>query len=323
MRSRLPNRGAAIALVLASCLPALAAEESTARYLDYRQVVHDTATMVRDPQAQRLARAHGLEILDLVWEDTGRFKNSSVGPNISDVTLQVQLMDPRDESFSLVCMPVIRHPNFSDRTADVPLDRVHLLVGNQDGRSLERISLRELLSHPQRYLHDPGSWPGRNRSLLALRDSHVLASAQACFMPVPRSGRAEFNPVLFNYQSSPGHPAVLTILATREGTSITVIDNQRDRFQAGDTWGQRLFFNQDGRRASFTAERLSDVIRREDAAPRDPRVAPPRPRPDPSLSCMLLIQVPLKVDRPRGGPIPLFEGTEEFDGGAPPGAKYQ
>ena len=76
---------------------------------------------------------------------------------------------------------------------------------------------------------------------------------------MPRGGDAEFNPVLFNYQSVPGDPAVLTLLATREGTSVTVIDNVRDGFQAGQTWGQRLFFNQDGERASLTghaAERL-------------------------------------------------------------------
>ena len=52
---------------------------------------------------------------------------------------------------------------------------------------------------------------GRSRtSLLAPRDTHALVSAQAAFLPVPRGGDAEFNPVLFNYQSVPGDPAVLT-----------------------------------------------------------------------------------------------------------------
>ncbi len=45
-------------------------------------------------------------------------------------------------------------------------------------------------------------------------------------------------------QSAPTNPAVLTVLATRESASVTVIDNQRDGFKAGHTWGQRLFFNQ-------------------------------------------------------------------------------
>jgi hypothetical protein len=43
--------------------------------------------------------------------------------------------------------------------------------------------------------------------------------------------------VLFNYQSRAGDPAVLAILATREGTSVTVIDNQGDAFRASRTWG--------------------------------------------------------------------------------------
>ena len=64
--------------------------------------------------------------------------------------------------------------------------------------------------------------------------------------------------MLFNYQSYAGDPAVLTILATREGTSVTIIDNKRDGFEAGRTWGQRLFFNKNGERASLTGQRLSD-----------------------------------------------------------------
>ena len=103
---------------------------------------------------------------------------------------------------------------------------------------------------------------------MAERDSHVLVSAQAAFLPVPQAGKAEFNPVIFNYQSYQGDPAVLTIVATREGTSATIIDNVRDGFQAGYSWGQRLFFNQDGERASFTGERLSDFNASGDATPR-------------------------------------------------------
>jgi hypothetical protein len=65
----------------------------------------------------------------------------------------------------------------------------------------------------------------------------VLVSAQAAFLPIPKEGEAEFNPVIFNYQSYAGDPAVLTIVATREGTSATIIDNVRDAFPAGFSWG--------------------------------------------------------------------------------------
>jgi hypothetical protein len=86
----------------------------------------------------------------------------------------------------------------------------------------------------------------------------LLVSAQAVFLPIPREGKAEFNPVLFNYQSAPGSPAVLSILITREGTSVSVIENRPEE-QSGQGMGQELYFNNKGQRASFTAERRSDV----------------------------------------------------------------
>ena len=64
--------------------------------------------------------------------------------------------------------------------------------------------------------------------------------------------------MIFNYQSARKNPAVLTLLITRQGTSLTIVDNARDTIGA-QSWGQRLFFNEDGQRAPLTAERLSDV----------------------------------------------------------------
>jgi hypothetical protein len=177
------------------------------------------------------------------------------------MTIQVQHQAPGSDSYELSCMPVIRFPNFTDLSGDISPDAFFLLVGNEKGGPLEKIALRELLGNLRAYLHDPNCWKGSRASLLAdNRDSHVLVSAQACFLPIPQESIAEFNPVLFNYQSYAGDPAVLTILATREGTSITVIDNQRDAFDAGRTWGQRLFFNQNGERASLTGQRKSEFL---------------------------------------------------------------
>lgn len=298
---------AALSLALASPAPAGPDQDRLlAEYDAYRTVIHDTVGMVRDGGARALARRHGLEIVDLTWEDTGRFKGSSVGPNISDVTIQVQQMDPRDEKFRLYCMPVIRAPNFSDRTGDVSPERFFLRVGNERGGTLRRISLAELLRNPTAYLSRPSSWHARTTSLFEpKRDTHVLVSAQACFLPVPKAGEATFNPVLFNYQSVAQDPAVLTILATREGTSITVIDNQRDRFQAGPTWGQRLFFNHGGQRASLTGRRKSDFVDTTPPVdPRDPGRKAPEAAGERGLNLVLLIQVPLKQKRPRIYPPP-------------------
>lgn len=262
-------------------------------YNEYGSVIERTKSMVRDPEASALAAERGLQILDITWEDTGRYDNSSVGPNISDMTIQVEHRDPRSGEAQLHLMPVIRYPNFSDLTADVPMQRLSVLTGNEKGKEIEPVLLAEVLEDLRSYLSEPDSWTGREQSLLAERDSHVLVSAQAAFLPIPENGEATFNPVLFNYQSYPGDPAVLTILATREGTSATVIDNQRDGFDAGRTWGQRLFFNQNRERASLTGKRISDF--RTEQSEGDTTTLPPvEVSEEEGLNMVMLIQVPLK-----------------------------
>lgn len=252
-------------------------------------VVTRTAQMTHSSEARALAKQHGLDILDLTWEDTGRYKGSCVGPNISDMTIQVAHVNgstPR-----VTCMPVIRFPNFSDKTADVSIDDVKLRVGNEKGGALKTVSLRAYLGNLRAHLSKPESWAGTETSLLAPREKEVLVSAQACFLPVPASGKAEFNPVLFNYQSYAGAPAVLAIVATREGTSATIIDNQRDGFGAGAAWGQRLFFNHGGERASFTGTRMTEFVAAGgDATDQVTSVEEAKAK---GLSCVMLIQVPL------------------------------
>jgi len=291
---------------------------------DYRETIQRAADLVWDANAQSLAAQYGLQVLNVTWEDTGRYYGSSVGPNISDVTIQVQHKNPETGQYELTLMPVIRYPNFTDLSADLSPDDFYLLVGNQNGDGLQRVSLTEYLGNFRRYLNDPDSWAGDASSLLAERDTHVLVSAQAAFLPIPQQGQAEFNPVIFNYQSVQGDPAVLVIVATREGTSATIIDNVRDAFPAGFSWGQRLFFNQNGERASFTGQRLSD-FQAEGQAATD--AAPLRAEPtrlsssqaqdeaavagESGLNMVLLIQVPLKQKNPMsfGGDV-LYESVE-------------
>ncbi len=268
-------------------------------YQQYGQVIERTKSMLRDPEAQRLAAERDLQIMDVTWEDTGRYDNSSVGPNISDMTIQVEHRDPRTGNAQLHLMPILRYPNFADLTADVPMQQLSVLTGNEQGDSVEPTLLAEVLEDLRGYLSDPDSWAGDKNSLLAERDSHVLVSAQAAFLPIPTSGEATFNPVLFNYQSYPGDPAVMTILATREGTSVTVIDNQRDGFDAGRTWGQRLFFNKDGERASLTGKRISDFRAEQQAEQNENsdgsiELPPVEVSEEAGLNMVMLIQVPLK-----------------------------
>lgn len=259
----------------------------------HAEAIARAANMVHAKEVRALARKHGLDVLDLTWEDTARYKGSCVGPNISDMTIQVAHEERGTRR--VTCMPVIRFPNFSDKTADVSIDDVFVRVGNERGKPLVRVSLRDYLRDLREYLSNPSSWTGRETSLLAPREKEVLVSAQACFLPVPRNGKAEFNPVLFNYQSYAGAPAVLAIVATREGTSATIIDNQRDGFGAGAAWGQRLFFNANGERASFTGTRLTEFVEAGgDATDSVDSVGAAH-----GLSCVMLIQVPLvQPERP-------------------------
>ncbi|MDV3349639.1 hypothetical protein QGP82_13115 [Leptothoe sp. LEGE 181152] len=276
------------------------------QFEDYRQVIERTRSMIYDQSSQTLADRWGLDILDVTWEDTGRYDNSAVGPNISDMTIQVQQQDPDTGEYSLHLMPVIRYPNFADLTGDVPIDQFYVLTGNEKGEDLERVSLEDVLENLRSYLSEPDSWAGTEKSLLADRDSHVLVSAQAAFLPIPQGDEATFNPVLFNYQSYPGDPAVLTLLVTREGTSATVIDNQRDGFDAGHTWGQRLFFNQNGERASLTGQRLSDF---QIDAGSDTELTNEQPvnidADKAGLNMVMLIQVPLKQKQPFMSAAPM------------------
>ena len=273
---------------------------SDEKYRLYHEVIQKTAVMVSDGNAQALAQKHGLQILNVTWEDTGRYKGSSVGPNISDMTIQVQQQDPVTRRYNLSCMPVIRYPNFEDLSADISPDKFYIIVGNEKGKSLKKITLKDYLQNVRKYMSVPGSWKGDRNSLLAKRDTHVLVSAQACFLPVPKKGTADFNPVIFNYQSYECDPAVLTILATREGTSMTVIDNKRDAFQAGMTWGQRLFYNQKGERASLSGKRLSDYLSDEtqNKINKNNRRMNMEAAKESGLNMVLLIQVPLKQKRP-------------------------
>jgi hypothetical protein len=271
----------------------------------YHEVVQAVARPHLDHAAQARLDALGLHLVHVAWEDTARYKGSAVGPNISDMTIQVHSRS-RGRPY-LTVMPVIRLPNFTDRTGDLPIELVRLQVGNERGEPLRTVGLREYLDDLRAHLTRPDDWPGDGRSLLAPRDGHVLVSAQACLLPVPRAGLATFTPVIFNYQSHPRDPAVLAILATREGTSATVVDNHRDAFRVAGALGQRLLYNQAGRRAPFTATRWSDHLS-SGTAPSGGQAA---------ASAVLLIQVPLRqrAQRPPEAPLDAMEAMLERERG--------
>jgi hypothetical protein len=258
---------------------------------DYARVVSKVEAMVEDQAAIQAASRRGLAIQNVNWEDTGRAEGSALGPNISDLTLQVRRRDQRG-GFVSALMPVVRFPNFADRTGDIPADRFFVRVGNEHaGQELRSVALTEVLKNLKAFASLPDSIRGSG-SLLAPRDSHFLVSAQAVFLPIPREGKAEFNPVLFNYQSAPGSPAVLTILVTRQGTSVSVIENRPEDGSPAVGSGQELYFNNRGQRAAFTAERKSDVEARI-TAQGGPRSEDDRSAVARGADVLFLIQVPL------------------------------
>jgi hypothetical protein len=279
--------------------------------VDHEDTIDRVMAMAGDGELRERAIQRGLDVVDVAWEDTARAIGSPLGPNISDLTLQVRRQVAAD-AWADALMPVLRHPNFTDRTADVPADRFFVRVGNERGAPLATLSLLELLRDVRRFSTNPetlasGGPKDAPLDLTAPRDSHFLVSAQAVFLPIPQAGKATFHPVVFNHQSAPGSPAVLAILATREGTSMTVIENRsEDRTVRG--WGQELYFNEGGHRAAFTAERRSNVEARI-AAQGGPRTEADRSALGRGADIMALIQVPL-VHEHRGalGGLPGGKG---------------
>lgn len=287
-------------LLLATILGGIALDTAHAQSWGVRsqgsfaETIRRVVAMPTDADIQRRVRARGLNVVNVMWEDTGRFHGSSVGPNISDLTLQVRENLPTG-GLRTHLLPVIRHPNFSDRTADIRADKLYVRVGNhRRGARLHAVPLSEVLGNMRAYLTNPDSLRG-DGDFTAPRDTHYLVSAQHVYVPIQREGRAEFNPVLYNYQSSPGNPAVLVLLVTRQGTSATVIEN-RPGDQSLQGWGQQLFFNNAGQRTVFTAERRSAVerrIQRGEARAQDEGAL------EEGSDMMMVVQVPLRHRSPR------------------------
>src|SRR4051812_33293171 len=83
----------------------------------YDRMVQRVADMVNDEHAYGITGAFNLQLLNVMWEDTGRWEGSSVGPNISDVTIEVEGLK-QGKTHHTYLMPVMRYENFTDKTAD-------------------------------------------------------------------------------------------------------------------------------------------------------------------------------------------------------------
>ena len=109
-----------------------------------------------------------------------------------------------------------------------------------------------------------------------------------------------------------GDPAVLAILVTREGTSATIIDNVRDGFQTNGVWGQRLFFNRKGERASLTGTRKSDFTSSPGNTQNNNQASAADQQ---GMNMVMLIQVPLKQKNPPRRGMSMAPGAAGGVGG--------
>ena len=257
---------------------------------EYARVIEKVAKWSTMAILQSRVQRRGLAVQNVNWEDTGRAEGSALGPNISDLTLQVRRQDESGSSCRR-SMPVIRFPNFADRTGDIPSDRFFVRVGNE-----RRAIARERRAHRRAQESEVVRLDARQHprigNLLAPRDTHFLVSAQAVFLPIPKSGKAQFNPVLFNYQSAPGSPAVLSILITRQGTSIQVIENKTERRRPRSAGGKS------STSTTTASARRSPPSARATSSNASQRKAGPKTEDDSSAlqkgaDVLFLVQVPL------------------------------
>merc|ERR1719242_2987965 len=236
------------------------------------------------------------------WEDCARNKGSSWGPCISDITLRVNQS----------CMPVIRQPNFSDKTWDVKMKDIPIVIGNHtpnEQEELQTISLSAYLEHFSDFMtndHFRNKDDGLNMlnvlgfkkkgiNLLSSKengDSHVIMSSQACFLPIIKGDETKFNVALYNYQSEAKNPALLVIVSTAKGASAQIIEGKE----------QYLLFNHNGKKADFVGERVSDVRRKKGQKNVNDKKLSKQEKQD---NVIVIVQVPLKQKKKAK---PLFGG---------------
>lgn len=231
-----------------------------------------------------LAAEHQLSVNRVTWEDSSREKGSCWGPNISDMTLRVDNTN----------MPVIRSPNFEDTTWDVEMSNVSLIVGNeQSGGQTRSVSLDDYLRNFSQYNGGRDLGDEQEGLYCAERDSHVIMSAQSCFVPVPQGGESKFSVSLFNYQSIADDPAVLVLVSSATGTSSQTVGDSSD--------GNALYFNDAGKKCPFVAARLADD--REQRGVGEAVDSKTLTGEEAARNCLLIIQVPLKPQKER----PVFD----------------
>jgi hypothetical protein len=244
------------------------------------------AGMLNDAALRASASAAGLALTGVTWADNARAAKSSVGPNITDVTLELVAQAAAGVR-AAVRLPMLRHgTNFTDPTSDAAMDAIKLRVGNEapgwDGATLTTVTLTQYLADIARY--SPQA-PAGQGSLLAAPterdDSKVLLATQACVLPTG----VPFNVHAYSYQGYDSRdPAVLVVVGTAQGTTAQVV--------AGRV-AAALRFNHGGYAADWVAKHVKQQ-RLEQGKPVDGPLTPA----ERAQAELLVVQVPL-LQKPR------------------------
>jgi hypothetical protein len=232
--------------------PANPREEARAIAEAYDRTAHKVAELPESFRTRERAARRGIEVVDVLREAAARAQPGA--PDFREPTIGMEVRVPGgDKPLAAVLAPVFRHPLAAP--LEVRLDRFFLRVGNQHGEPLRTVPLGPFLSDLGRYVTSPASLTGtaslgERVSLVSPRDSRVYVDVQAAIIPVPLRGRASVRPVVFASGAAPRSPALLAVVASREGTSVHVIENRpEDRSISGV--GQALDFNEGGDRQAF------------------------------------------------------------------------
>ena len=252
-------------------------------------IIDTIASIVNNSQLQAAAQRYGLNINTITWEDMGRCKGSSYGPAISDVSLRLAKSNRN--------LPIIRNPNFADKTADMPIGKFNVTVGNETSdASLKSISLKSFLENADGHLKGADGKP--LKSLYCERmDKNILTSAQYCILPL-ESGTCDFNVNLFNYQTSEDESAVLVVVGSQQGTSSQTV-------KQGTT---SLYFNNAGSAADYVAERLKEERVRLGKDTQAAMDAGEKQR-----NALFIYQIPLKVTQRKREPMMMmYQGMQDY-----------
>lgn len=265
------------------------------------------ASLVRNRNIDAKLKKKKLCITTVAYEDSARNKFSILGPNISDMSLSVCNSDAFFNGDMV--SPIIRRPNYSDHTVDIPLDMFYIPVGNETGGQLKMVTLREFLHDISVYTDNSNHTnlllstleEGETKNPEEKEDKVILCSTQCCILPCTKEGDTDFNVQLYNYQSTTHDPAVMTIMVSNLGTSTQVLEDSREK----------LFFNDNGIAKNFNIQRLQHKRKLETGVEQEKvKSFNEMTSQEKMQNVLMVLQIPL-VQKPRSqAPISLEDEYE-------------